>query len=145
MLDDNVLKTLVLCVGHNRDVLMDAVDDFLGDSTLTGLVHRQHYARRLLAHELGDGVSVSGLLLLRPFCPKIGLIQSPGVGDIIRVHGLGRLGGGHALLRSTLRDRSLRLRTNSWLGGLSNRIVRLQSQHLAGFPEKRKSRLEARC
>jgi len=142
VLNDNVLATFVLCVGHNRYVFMNAVNDFIGNSALSGLVHRQHNTRGLLADELGMGVTVGGFASW-PFRFALGIVIPPESGDFSRDHGrwLARC---RALLPSSVLNRYLLLRTNS-LWGLSDGVVRLKGHLLAGSPEGGKRGLEARC
>lgn len=61
MLDDDILTALLLRVGHDRNVLVNAVDDLLGNSTLPSLIHCQHNTRRLLADKLSMGVTMGCL------------------------------------------------------------------------------------
>ncbi len=125
MLNDNVLTTFVFCVGHNRDVFVNTVYNFLGDSTLSSLVHCQHNARRLPADELSMGVTVGGLSTLWPFSFAPGFVVSPGAGDLFQDRDFGRSTYDRVLALSGFWNRCLALRTCSRLWGLSDGVVRL--------------------
>jgi len=142
VLDKDILTTLLLCMGHDRDVLVNAVDDFLGDSTLPSLIHGQDNTRGLLANKLSMGVTMSSLHTFWSVRLALNLVVPLGAGHLLRYHVFGGFPRGHTLVFLHLRNRCFLLRTDPWLWGLSDGVVRLQGHLLTGFPESGKCGLE---